>query len=118
MEQKKPTQEQVKEFWEWCGFTTKKTRVHDFGDKYTMATHWHSPDNKKVWFGCIPEANLDNLFKYAVPKVKVITLTNVFKDWTATVNQGEMIKGKVKAIGESQDPALALFWAIWEVIKK
>jgi len=109
-----PTKEQLKELWEWLGFT-HPTSIRGVKDP---SGWWLYPENPTYAQFDAPKINLNNLFKYAVPKLKVVTLTNGFKGWTATINQGEMINGEVKAIGESEDPALALFWAIYKVIRK
>ena len=65
---KQPTQEQIKRFWEWCGFKIKRT-YHDF---YEL----ESPLKEQYWFGLppcpiknYPPIDLNNLFLYAVPKV-------------------------------------------------
>lgn len=109
--EREPTQEQIKEFWEWCGLAQNP-----------WTKEWFTGRSIPGYIGTRlspqPILDLNSLFKYAVPKLKVVTLTNGYKGWTATVNQGEMIKGKVKATGESNSPNLALFWAIWEVIQE
>ena len=49
---KEPTEAQIKEFWEWCGFTIS-------GDW----AYLNSPYRRGI-----PSVDLNNLFKYAVPK--------------------------------------------------
>jgi len=84
-----PTQEQIKEFWEWCGFTEKGTAF--------------------VW---------PDLFEYAVPLViekirekydncRIGFAWNLLFSWWLRnlVNDG------------FKDPALALFWELYEVMK-
>jgi len=60
--------------------------------------------------------DLNNLFKYAVPKLteagRDIDLANTSKGWACCV-----IDDMGEACVEYDDPALALFWAIWEMIK-
>uniref|UniRef100_A0A6M3JNV7 Uncharacterized protein n=1 Tax=viral metagenome TaxID=1070528 RepID=A0A6M3JNV7_9ZZZZ len=77
MVSEKPTNEQIKEFWEWCGFKVALGKLYWYPDKE------FSPARR------LPSVDLNNLFKYAVPKLNMPVI-----------------------------PALALFWAIWEVIKK
>ena len=51
---------ELKEFWEWCGFTYKEGRYENW---------WDSPDGKESFRDCPPAIDLNNLFKYAVPKL-------------------------------------------------
>lgn len=117
----KPTEAQIREFWEWCEFkyidkkldehwvfTPKGTdkRISVYGDR------WITPDELAV-IGFLPQINLDNLFEYAVPKVREI------------LNESEqivypfhkfMLRWAYAIAISRKDPALALFWAIWKVI--
>ncbi|KKN72645.1 hypothetical protein LCGC14_0408870 [marine sediment metagenome] len=96
----KPTDEQVKEFWEKCGFK-----------RDSIIEHWDYPDGSP--YSQLPPTDLNNLFKYAVPKV-----------YEYLCRKGDYYKMRriYKSI-EYQDklgeynPALALFWALWEVMK-
>jgi len=105
---KEPTQEQVKELWEWCGF-----RLAD-GSGYLLA---ECPIEYPLGFH-LPIIDLNNLFKYAVPKdadVQVSTgrgLAGEINRWVVAIG----ISGKWYR-AEDKDAALALFWAIYEVIK-
>lgn len=85
----KPTHEQIKEFWEWCGFTSKivKRKSADFNGIYygqDGTFHklpelydvelWYEPKmqglpNEDKWFARngLPTLDLNNLFRYAVP---------------------------------------------------
>ncbi len=95
-------QEQIKEFWEWCGLTEKL----ETGDTY----HCWYKDEVLVfqYYHFMDSVDLNNLFKYAVPKLDEYSAPSV-----------EYAMGKFcEAIYKHQDPALALFWAIWEVIKR
>ena len=90
----KPTEEQIKKLWEWCGIKTK-VRVGDKANTHKATI-------------CFP-IDLNNLFEYAVPKLsskmakyKVMYL---LKDWVEAITIFD------------KDPALALFWAIWEVME-
>ena len=92
-----PTDEQIQEFWEWCGFKFS----------YPIPPHIINPDGET----CDDELGIDlnNLFKYAVPKVrKELSPLNygmVMYDWLH------------QFVETDKDPALALFWAIYEIIK-
>lgn len=97
----KPTREQIREFWEWCGFRD----VH-YNSLGAIGQKWSGRYPKEEWRYL--DIDLNNLFKYAVPiahnKLGDEALYDLMIMWIRNV-----IFGK--------DPALALFWAIWEVIK-
>jgi len=94
-----PTQEQIERFWEWCGATrydlwSFKGQGFKFpnGDKHSN----------------MPLVDLNNLFKYAMPTIyehnlwlelEKTGITNLF--WCVDIN-----------------PAIELFWAIWEVAQR
>lgn len=111
----KPTDEQKKELLEWCGFTL---RCPPERDAYKRGI-WNYPDGMT---GDV-ELDLNNLFKYAVPKLAeggrflamIMATPNkklVYRYIVNMVND-DMDIGIEK---QSEDPALALFWAIWEVM--
>jgi len=106
---KEPTDE-MKEFWERLGW--RLGGIPDFpGTKEVMTVYWVSPDGVA---GDLPPIDLNSLFKYAVPKAIRIyedkglhtaeAWSRLFSEWL-----------HIMAIVNS-DPALALFWAIREVI--
>jgi hypothetical protein len=101
----KPTEEQIKEFWEWCGFKPYKG----------ICGYWIPPDNKAA--DILPELDLNNLFKYAVPKlIKELPLGTLTLE---CFNGGKWIcefTGYDGAEAEDTNLSLALFWAIWKVI--
>ena len=125
------TQEQIKEVWEWCGF--RYIRIDDIPwcqkpayyetDYWYANDHWIYPDGSK--HGKIPNLDLNNLFKYAVPKLVRCQLWRnlaydkgiIGGDWEAIVTTGDQTTCHLLGHGEGNDPALALFWAIWEIIK-
>ena len=105
-----PTQEQIKEFWEWCG-------LHYHGEAGELLVY--APDG--TVFNCgQPRIDLNNLFKYAVPKLDkmgnhLILRSHVYSESLVDSPDYEAeIAGGIKS--HSIDPALALFWAIWKVI--
>ena len=108
-----PTQEQVKEFWEWCGFEYKHEEIVDASaSKVFITTSYFNGVETQI-----PDIDLNNLFKWAVPKLKDIEITKSrhSPEWNVAVSTGEPILGEF-AQSDNKDPALALFWAIWEVI--
>ena len=105
MENKEPTPEQIKEFWEWCGFKQGETFTSGM---LTGQTHWDYPDGS----GDIklPPIDLNSLFEYAVPKAT----EKIGRHHTAM-----LLENWAMAVPyEKEDPALALFWALWAVMKE
>jgi len=52
-------QEELQEFWEWCGLTFLRDRDRTLS--------WYDSEENFVDFG-FPDIDLNNLFKYAMPK--------------------------------------------------
>ncbi|KKM65805.1 hypothetical protein LCGC14_1487510 [marine sediment metagenome] len=106
-----PTEEQIKEFWEGYGFSPKW--VLGTAVSGHEVTGWFLPDESEV-IKELPLINLDNLFKYAVPSGYVMTITNcggkVWEAELARLNHSECYNSHDK------DPALALFWALYQVM--
>jgi hypothetical protein len=109
MENKQPTQEQINEFWEWCGWkkVMKRHLVNQdtFEEHYEMG-YWRNPDGGK--WGLDKQPDLNNIFRWAVPELKKklseLRLGKLAVDWLQAV------------IYDNQDPVLALFFPILEVI--
>lgn len=104
----KPTDEQVKKFWEWCGWR----------DYYPLGGRngWSEPITN-IYSLHLPPIDLNNLFKYAVPKFTMkyplITFNTNDEDYSCcSINCCEK---NCKNFSGWGTPALALFWAIWEV---
>ena len=100
-----PTDEQIKEFWEWFGFV-------DTFEGDTGAYYWKAPNGDAGID--LPPLDLNNLFKYAVPKLRELHFIE-FQWWEV---EGCHVKVYVldnSFSGQDGNPALALFWAIWEV---
>ena len=97
----KPTQEQIKEFWEWCGFRF----VEDKGYDYTLReweVHYPNGEWHHAYKSEIGELiDLNNLFKYAVPFV--------VKKYGLAIVRLELLASIFRAIKEDKDPPLALF---------
>ena len=97
-----PTDGEVKEFWELCGLSKR-------GGYW-----WQSPDGKHhLTANNPPPINLNSLFKYAVPKLGYWLISAERYSRVGAVAQYE---GKT-ATFFNEDPAIALFWAIYEVLK-
>lgn len=108
----KPTDEQVKKFWEKCGFEYRPM----ISVKYEKWV-WYYPDTPYSYLE-LPPIDLNNLFRYAVPKVlkyDVVLVCKGEREYEAST--WESPNGKQITYTEARDPALALFWAIWEVLE-
>ena len=110
---KAPTQEQIKEFWEWCGFLygepNEKTVTYPNGMEYYP-----------------PDVDLNNLFKYAVPKLFNWSMAKDFELCSDTeIRETGLTQASIQTLAfnnkefrgsaKHKDPTLALFWAIWNV---
>jgi len=99
-----PTQEEIKEFWKWCGFKIEDKAHQEGGMPIYMGTH----SKENVWV--ILVVDLNNLFKWAetpiIFKVGSAGWLHILNKWVQQVAM------------EGADPALALFWAIYKVIKE
>ena len=102
----KPTEAQKKEVLEWCGFTL---RCPPEKDAYGRGI-WDYPNGM---YGDV-ELDLNSLFKYAVPKMLSVSMS-----WGHGCRFLWIVEQTVDNRGESfgDDPALALFGAIWGVIQ-
>ena len=112
---KQPSENQIRELWEWCGWeqTTNGFYAHP---SIASAEYYHYESGGKL-----PPIDLNNLFKYAVPKVSHAEVaTGCFAGQTGNfraqvkTNPPQLYERWSSASAET--PALALFWAIMEVI--
>lgn len=107
-----PTKEQIQKFWQWCGFI-------DLRGKTVAGDSWQYPNGGK---GNLPKLDLNNLFKYAVPKIFVDSQGGIeFQYYPGILRcilttECEAGFDETPTENERFDPALALFWAIWSVI--
>ena len=100
----KLTDEQIKRFWEWCGFQKIENPTADLGWVYS------APDKNYLSLKGYPKIDLDHLgliFKYAVIKLEVNLRLQTLQQWVTKI-----------CADYTLDPALALFWAIYEVIEE
>ena len=91
----RPTDAQVKEFWEWCGWRQR-------GLPGETGLFW-CVDGDSEAYREAPDIGLNNLFKYAVPKYREkLSYELLFEKWLYYLRKG-------------YNPVLALFWALWKV---
>ena len=109
-----PSEIEIREFWERCGFIKKRGRWQYDACKETNY-YWEAPDGRR--YKEFPALDLNNLFKYAVPKVPAldfVELKSRERGWIC----------KIRGFGLQEiasyyvDPALALFWVLWQVMKE
>jgi len=94
-----PTKEQVREFWQWIGWEfSKDGRYYRLNPK---ASGWGVVKY-------LPPLDLNNLFKYGLPKVREILganeLSNKLQGWINDVIQCGL------------DPSSSLFWIIYKIL--
>ena len=119
----KPTEEQKIEFWEKYGFRWIKNEA------YRAEGYWLSPDGNVNYSHTsssagFPTLDLNNLFKYAVPKLQEEGITVDLYGYENKSFAANLVSifpvdatGFCPSIGGAvdDDPALALFWALWKV---
>lgn len=124
-----PTQEQIKEVFEWClkkpielrwGFwdyceyfseTQSRATTEKLGSKQELCYLKEKTDYFEDW-QLVPPTDLNNLFKWAVPKLKRgVQLTQTDDGWQCDIGLGDIVVC-------DKDPALALFNAIYKLIKE
>ena len=105
MTENEPTEEQLREFWGWCG----------------LKAGWFKLESGLQIVAEYPSLDLNNLFQYAILKLKRIGYSYELVEWNegqhkAIINK--LCKGWAETYTTSVDknPVLALFWAIWEAI--
>ena len=91
---KEPTEAQIKELWEGCGLK----KPHYF---------WRSPSGKQLTAGT-PPVDLNNLWEYVIPQ-----LCKEYRNWRSVLH--DWID---QCTGDYGKDTLALFWAIYEVMKE
>lgn len=115
LEQKsQPSESQIRELWEWCEATCpnchKPIATHD---KVSVSYH---PDICYC-HSVQPEIDLNNLFKYAVPKLYELGWS--YELAGHAYHMADLYKGERRVSSKGiPDPALALLWVIQEVIKQ
>ncbi len=109
---KQLTNKLVKEFWEWCGLEL----VVVPGDAYAGRREYWQKGGVCI-LNYPPPIDLNNLFRYAVPKLVKdgyrISIETALADepWYWWIIEKDENQWKA----DRKDSALALFWAIWQV---
>ena len=109
-----PTKEQLQWFWEQCGFVYEKSQTRSID----IRARWTAPDGYIT--DELPSIDLNNLFKYTVPKLipqlyegsEVFEVYYYFGSWRARLT----FDAEKYYWAEADDPALALFWAIYSAL--
>ena len=105
-----PTKEQIQWLWEQCGFK-------ELDGKYILPHYKREISQDGLPYNMIiglPPIDLNNLFKYAVPKLDIerINLYPATKDrW------GCYFDDWYQDHNVANTPALALFWAIYKALE-
>jgi len=134
-----PTQQQIGEFWEWCGLGCVHTweflaKTPLYGVDCTKCgkefrkSQWSNARAPKIGdFDEFPPIDANCLLKYAIPrlvKVKVVDSDGLY--FTLQLVSGaceydvEIRTWNGRLVYDTphedigQDPALALFWALWQ----
>ena len=94
---KEPTETEIREFWEWCGFRSQVLKDLKPLYRYEANLRWVSPLGKIVE---LPSIDLNNLFKYVPQKMTPVLWRTILRIWIADV------------IGDYKKDTMALFWAI------
>ena len=105
-----PNKEQIQWFWEQCGFRYIPLLLHGTVPVET----WLYPDG--ITMNPLPPTDLNNLFKYAVPKLDYLEIHGGLKgEHTLITVKVEQFKEANEYWGEdNKDSALALFWACYK----
>jgi len=114
-----PSESEIKEFWEWSGFKL----IHEPLTPIHRAKLQYPDGTKKQWNGW-PSIDLNNLFKYPVPKAieylqqksSTICPPLRYSEETALIVLFQKWLNNPSTL--LANPALALFWTIREVIQE
>ncbi len=136
----KPTEAQTKEVWIWCNIKPEIIRTPVVGVVMPSGKHIKGGWEDEFIY---PELTLDSLFKYAVPKLDRFSLHHrvgveldlfPLPEYTEPYDkvppydkritpkhfhyyEAEILIGNDWYGGKDKDPALALFWAIYSIVK-
>jgi len=113
----KPTEEQVKQFWEWCGFQYNQPIHLDVDEDHGLLVWGNKSPDGLLSEHSLP-IDLNNLFKYAVPFLISsgydIDLFTEDGYYFGRVRRTSALKWHISTVGYL-DPTSALFWALWQV---
>jgi len=113
----KPTEEQIKRLWEWCGVKPEILTVRI--TPVVMAKGKTLEGGSRIQ-EIYPPIDLNNLFKWTREKLQELELQSITFSWrrngeceaTLWFYSGIRING----LGRKEEEAL--FWVIWKVIKE
>ena len=113
---KQPTKTQIKTLWEWCGFKFIQPIESGAVDViYPDGSMCLSPS-----ILALPHLDLNNLFKYALPKLQwfIVNIEHieVSCEFYVTLTDFYLAQPCKEYKSKHKDPAIALFWAIWQII--
>ena len=127
----RPTDLQIKKFWEKLGWEEIEP-LFLMGEGF-VSWEWHGvvdANSSCVMLESLPPIDPNNLFKYAVPKIRALKYPIIDKIYFARENGKEQAliiwwTGEPKTdtygcgvfSGEADTVEDALFWAIWEIIE-
>ncbi len=116
----KPTDEQTKELWEWCGCQIVEIReTSHLNSKLKIVF----PDGITFFVDSLLQlVDLNNLFQYAVLKLDMPVMLSTFNGETEVIlpsyfPDAEDLMSEPLSVTD-KDPALALFWAIYKVLSQ
>ena len=131
---KQPTEEQIKRFWEWCGFKYDPLKCDC---TICRPNCWVEPDAKSHPNGLLvhcnePQIDLNNLFKWAVPKLqkegfrgRQLEEIHIYPESERVLLELDMVQvGDRRSpecevfSGSGETTELALFWAIYKVFEE
>ncbi len=132
-----PTDEQVKEFWGKCGLVCINNSINQEVSTSCEAmtldkpvSGWYKPDYQKGTSKLIslrdtPPIDLNNLFRYAVPKIEMPVMLSTYLSETEVVLPSYFPDAETPEEDfmspplsvKNEDPALALFWACYEALE-
>ena len=108
-----PTKEQIKWFWEQCGFYQHSSSYHF--EKTEKVLDWCTPEGAVIYQvslkGMLPRIDLNNLFEYAVPNNWSIDFYfGIAHNCIIALPSGKEFDGSGRSYSE------ALFWAIYKAL--
>ena len=113
-----PTQKQIKEFWKWCGVDD----CHDWTDIGDTEYEYCKKCGcvlECAKLPCYPSIGLKNLYRYPVPKLQdegiTVELLAFEHKGFRCICQDIVHDNIVIACVRNDNPALAVFWAVWQV---
>jgi len=106
----KPTKEQEQKFWQGYGF--EKQILPSVSYNRPDGYYWLYPN--KSFSNVLPKIDLNNLFKYAVPKLAKLGYDDIGLIYSGYDQQyyAKSFRGRIGYTHKDKDPAIALFWAL------